>query len=54
MSIKYRIIRAIAAWMVRRWPYILMEMVIPQNSHVHKNPRKRPRVVAIEARRIEV
>jgi hypothetical protein len=42
MSIKYRIIRGVIAWINRADPYILRELVVPEGSHIQRNG-KRPR-----------
>jgi hypothetical protein len=41
MSIKYRIIRGVIAWINRVDPYILRELVVPEGSHIQRNPKKR-------------
>ena len=43
MSIKYRIIRAVAGLLMKADPYILRELVVgdPSRFHIHANPRKR-------------
>ena len=41
MSIKYRIVRGLIAWIMRIDPYILREYVVPDGAHIHRNPRKR-------------
>ena len=41
MSIKYRIIRGVIAWINRIDPYILREYVVPDGAHIHRNPKKR-------------
>jgi len=41
MSIKYRIIRGVIAWIMRIDPYILREYVVPEGAHIHRNPKKR-------------
>lgn len=41
MSIKYRIIRGVIAWINRIDPYILRELVVPEGAHIHRNPKKR-------------
>jgi hypothetical protein len=38
MSIKYRLLRAVIAWLMRVDPYILREMVIGEGKHIHRNP----------------
>jgi hypothetical protein len=42
MSIKYRIIRAVAGLLMKADPYILRELVVPEGSHIQRNG-KRPR-----------
>jgi hypothetical protein len=41
MSIKYRIIRAVAGLLMKADPYILRELVIPPDAHVHRNPKRK-------------
>jgi len=41
MSIKYRIIRGVIAWINRVDPYILRDYVVPEGAHIHRNPKKR-------------
>jgi hypothetical protein len=41
MSIKYKILRAAVALIQRIDPYILREIVVGENAHIHRNPRKR-------------
>lgn len=41
MSIKYRIIRGVIAWINRVDPYILRDYVVPEGAHIHLNPKKR-------------
>ena len=41
MSIKYRIIRAVAGLLMKADPYILRELVVPEGSHIQRNPKKR-------------
>ena len=41
MSIKYRIIRAVAGLLMKADPYILRELIVGENAHIHRNPKKR-------------
>ena len=41
MSIKYRIIRGVIAWINRIDPYILREYVVPDGAHIHRNPKRK-------------
>ena len=41
MSIKYRVLRAAIALIQRIDPYILRELVVGENAHIHRNPKKR-------------
>ncbi len=38
---KLRIIRAVIAWLNRRYPYLMKDAVIPQNAHLHLNPKRK-------------
>ena len=40
MSIKSYIIRAALNFLWKRYPYMMMDIVIPEGSHVHRNPKK--------------
>lgn len=35
------IINKIIQWLWSRYPYLLMDVVIPGNAHIHRNPVKR-------------
>jgi hypothetical protein len=43
MSIKYRIIRGVIAWIMRNYKYVLREMVIPDGKHLNPELLLRPR-----------
>jgi len=40
MSIETRIIRTLIGWLWKRYQFLMMDVVIPKDAHVHKNPRK--------------
>lgn len=40
---KAKLIRAVIEWLNRRYPYLMIDVVIPQNAHIHKNPVKKPK-----------
>lgn len=35
-----KIIRLIAKWMNKRYPYIMREVVVGHDKHIHSNPKK--------------
>ena len=41
MSIKYRIIRAVAGLLMKADPYILRELIVGENAHIHRNPKRK-------------
>jgi len=41
---KIRLIKIIIGWLLRNYKYLLMDAVIPEKSHIHKNPVKRPKL----------
>ena len=41
MSIKYRIIRAVAGLLMKADPYILRELIVGENARTHRNAKKR-------------
>jgi len=47
-SMKIMIVKAIIRWLVRRHFYLLMEAVIPDGKHLHKNPPKGRRKLPME------
>ncbi len=36
-----KLIRWLAVWIWKRYPYMLQEIVVGHSRHIHKNPRKR-------------
>jgi hypothetical protein len=38
---KIRLIKFLIGWLWRHYKYLLLDAVIPSDSHLHKNPRKR-------------
>ena len=42
MSIKYRIIRGVIAWINRVDPYILRDYVVPEGAHIHRKVKNQP------------
>lgn len=38
---KIRIIKAVIGWLVAHYPYLLRDAVIPQNAHLHLNPKRK-------------
>ena len=53
MSIRTRLFRAVIAWLWARHQYLVLDIVLGPDRHIHRNPRKRPRVVAIETYQIK-
>ena len=41
MTIDARIAKGIIAAMMRWYPYLMKEAVIPEGKHLHKNPEKK-------------
>ncbi len=41
MTMKNRIIRAVAGLLMKADPYILRELIVGENAHIHRNPKKR-------------
>ena len=41
MSIKTRLLRWLAGWMVRRYRFIIMDIICGPDRHIHKNPPKK-------------
>lgn len=41
MTIKIRIIRWLIGLLYKRFPFVVMDVVIPYGRHIHKNPPKK-------------
>lgn len=52
-DMKIKIVKAMIGWLVKNYKYLVMEAVIPPEAHIHKNPRKREKVMTEEASRAE-
>jgi len=40
MSIESRIIRTLIAWLLRRYYYQMMDLVVGPDRHIQRNPRR--------------
>jgi hypothetical protein len=38
---KIMIVKALIKWLWKNHKYLLMEAVVPEGSHLHKNPKKK-------------
>lgn len=46
---KIRILKAIIMWLWSRYPYLVMDIVLPSDAHIHRNPvRKRTNQAVME------
>lgn len=41
MTIQTKIARGIIGVLMRRYPFLMREAVIPADAHLHRNPRKK-------------
>lgn len=38
---KITIVKAVIAWLKRKYPYLMYEAVVPDGKHIHANPTKK-------------
>ena len=41
---KIALVKALIGWLYLHYPYLCREIVIGQDNHIHKNPRRKPAV----------
>lgn len=41
---KILIVKAVIAWLQRKYPYLIYEAVVPDGKHIGWNPGKKPKV----------
>lgn len=39
---KIELVKALITWLYLHYPYLCREIVIGQDAHIHKNPRRKP------------
>ena len=45
MSLQTKLIRSLLMFLWSRWPYLMLDIVIPAGRHIHANPRPKKRMV---------
>lgn len=45
---KISILKAIIMWLWSRYPYLVMDIVLPSDAHIHRNPKRRSNQAVLE------
>jgi hypothetical protein len=42
---KMKLIRRLIEWLNKRYPFLMLDVVVGPGRHIHKDPRKRPTAI---------